>query len=139
MCLVSLLQSSRHQARKYCCEKDELVRALVDVELFRSSVCDLMEVRLCLLEKNHVIRAHNAVCFFASLKPFSNLFGYDPSSGLTSFICLYLKCTWFSAFAATQVWHPRGSDRPGGVRKGFTSSSSVSSDVQDTGVRHGWD
>ena len=36
-------------------------------ELCRSSRCDLMEVRLCFLEWNHIFRAHRAVRYVASL------------------------------------------------------------------------
>ena len=69
---------------------------------------------------------------------------------MSSFL-LCLGCRWFSAFAVTPLWHPcssclesllftsspTGSDKPGGARTNFSSSSSVSSDAQDSvGVSH---
>ena len=74
------------------------------------------------------------------------------SNGLMSFICLYPRCKWRSAFAVTPVSPARfrpqisyllffgeGSDRPGGALKGFIYSSSVSSDAQNSsGVSHGF-
>ena len=72
-----------------------------------------------------------------------------PSNGLASFICLYLGCRRFSAFAVSSVRLPstsrilvssiRRSGRPGGAPNGSHPSSSVSSDSHDSvGVRHGF-
>ena len=71
------------------------------------------------------------------------------SNGLESFICLYLGCRRFSAFADSLVRHPTTSrilvssirrfGKPGGALNGSVHSSSVSSDSQDSvGVRHGF-
>ena len=71
------------------------------------------------------------------------------SNGLASFICLYVGCRRFYAFAVSSVWHPttyrilvssiRLSGRPGGALNGSDPSSSVSSDSHDSvGVRHGF-
>ena len=87
-----------------------------------------------------------------SLWPLSSLLFLSvriPSNGLASFICLYLGCRRFSAFAVSSVRHPttsrilvssiRRSGRPGGTPNGSHPPSSVSSDSHDSlGVRHGF-
>ena len=49
-------------------EKNELIRALVDAKLFRGNVCDRIEVRPCLLEQDHMERAHQTVRHFAAFQ-----------------------------------------------------------------------
>ena len=97
--------------------------ALVVVKLFRCNFCDLMEVRLCFLEQNHMIRAEPAVrdvtlllCKPAlqhrierrvwSLSASPNLLGHDPLNGRKSFTCLYFGCKSLPSFAVTPVLHP---------------------------------
>ena len=80
-----------------------------------------------------------------SLWPLSSLLFLSvriPSNGLASFICLYLGCRRFSAFAVSSVRHPttsrilvssiRRSGRPEGTPNGSHPSSSVSSDSHDS-------
>ena len=95
-------------------EKDGLVRAKVDVELFRSSVCDLVEVRLCFLENNHIVRAHHTVRHFALSKnpalqlkierrvaqSVATLLGFDPLER-PHVLHLFVPC--LPAFAGTRV------------------------------------
>ena len=102
LCAVVLLKWS--EAGVYVHSPCLGVLLVVDVELFRSSVCDLVEVRLCFLENNHILRAHHTARHFAlsknlhsssrlrgaSLSPSPPCLALIPSNGLMFFICLYL-------------------------------------------------